>query len=394
MRYPCLLALVVLFVAHGAANAFETAAKAAILMDYRTGNVLFAKDPDEALPPASMSKLMTARVAFDEIADGNLKLDQELPVSEKAWRMGGSKMFVEVGKRVKVEDLLRGMIIQSGNDACIVLAEGLAGSEEAFADLMNARADALGLKNSHFANATGWPNPGQLMSVRDLAILGRSIVKDFPQFYSYYGTKEFTYNDIVQYNRNPLLRADVPGVDGMKTGYTEEAGYGLVASAKRDGQRLIMVVAGLNSARERGTEAQKLLEYGFRTFKAYRLFEPDRPLANVPVWQGERSVVPLVAQDPVVVTLTRDARDSLTARVLYDSPIAAPIEAGQKIGTIEVMAPGSEMIQAPLVAAEAVPRASLMRRIQGTLSYLIFGPEEAAGGLIEPFTTSAAAAQP
>ena len=224
----------------GAAGAFEIAARAAILVDHRNDVELFSKEPDTPLPPASMSKLMTALLVFEDLKSGRLGLDQELPVSEKAWRMGGSRMFVEVNTRVTVRDLLRGVIVQSGNDACIVLAEALAGSEQAFVDRMNQRARELGLENSHFANVTGWPDPAHRMSVRDLAKVARLIIERYPEYYELYSIREFEYNGINQQNRNPLLQAEVPGVDGMKTGYTSEAGYGLVASAERDGRRLIL----------------------------------------------------------------------------------------------------------------------------------------------------------
>ena len=363
----------VLSINGAAAQSFETAARAAILIDYRSGDVLFEKNPDEPIPPASMSKLMTALVAFEEIEAGNLTLEETLPVSERAWRMGGSRMFVEVGTRVSVHELLQGIIVQSGNDACVVIAEALSGSEEAFADRLNRRGAEIGLTNSTLRNATGWPHPEHLMSVRDLSTIARQIIMRFPQYYEYYSQLEFEFNGINQHNRNPLLQAGIPGVDGMKTGYTRDAGYGLVASAEREGRRLILVVAGLESSSQRRSESERLLEHGFRHFEEYRLFEPDTIVVDAPVWQGANPSVPLVAGEVVGITLTRQARESLEVRVVYDSPIPAPVEAGQVIGQIELTVADQPTRVLPLVAAEAVDRAGVLGRMTGTLEYLIWG---------------------
>lgn len=368
-----LLFVGVLSIGGAAAQNFETASRAAILIDYRSGDVLFEKNPDEPIPPASMSKLMTALVAFEEIEAGNLTLEETLPVSERAWRMGGSRMFVEVGTRVSVHELLQGIIVQSGNDACVVIAEALSGSEEAFADRLNRRGAEIGLTNTTLRNATGWPNPEHLMSVRDLSIIARQIIMRFPQYYEYYSQLEFEFNGINQHNRNPLLQAGIPGVDGMKTGYTRDAGYGLVASAERDGRRLILVVAGLESSSQRRSESERLLEHGFRHFEEYRLFEPDTIVVDAPVWQGATPSVPLVAGEVVGITLTRQARESLEVRVVYDSPIPAPVEAGQVIGQIELTVADQPTRVLPLVAAEAVDRAGVLGRMTGTLQYLIWG---------------------
>jgi len=355
------------------AQSFETAARAAILIDHRSGDVLFEKNPDQAIPPASMSKLMTALVAFEELEAGNLSLEQMIPVSERAWRMGGSRMFIEVGNRVSVHDLLQGIIVQSGNDACVAIAEALSGSEEAFADRLTRRGIEIGLTNSTIKNATGWPHPEHLMSVRDLSTVARQIITRFPQFYQYYSQLEFEFNNINQRNRNPLLQAGIPGVDGMKTGYTREAGYGLVASAERNGRRLILVVAGLDSIAQRRSEAERLLEFGFRHFEEYRLFEPDAVVAEAPVWQGADATVPLVAGEVVGITLTRQARDTLRVRVVYDSPVPAPIQAGQVLGHVEMTAEGVPTRMMPLVAAQSVERAGVIGRMTGTLHYLVFG---------------------
>jgi D-alanyl-D-alanine carboxypeptidase (penicillin-binding protein 5/6) len=355
------------------AQVFETAAKAAILIDHRSGDVLFEKNPDEPIPPASMSKLMTALVAFEELEAGNLTLDQMIPVSERAWRMGGSRMFIEVGTRVSVHDLLQGIIVQSGNDACVAIAEALSGSEAAFAERLTERGIEIGLTSSTLKNATGWPDPEHLMSVRDLATVARQIISRFPQYYQYYSQTEFEFNGINQHNRNPLLQAGIPGVDGMKTGYTSEAGYGLVASAQRDGRRLILVVAGLESISQRRSESERLLEFGFRHFEEYRLFEADSVVVEAPVWQGIEPTVPLVAGEVVGITLTREARESLKVKVVYESPVPAPIEAGQVIGHVEMTAENMPTRMMPLVASRPVERAGVVGRMTGTLEYLIWG---------------------
>ena len=379
MRRAIVLALAVLgltwplLVAGGSARAFETEARAAVLMDYRTGAVLFAKDPDVPLPPASMSKLMTAYMVFERLKDGTLRLDDTLPVSEKAWRTGGSKMFVKVGDRVSVEDLLHGIIVQSGNDACVAVAESLAGSEAAFSERMTQRARELGLANTNLMNATGLPDPQHKMSVRDLALLARRIIAEFPEFYPIYSEPEFTYAGIRQHNRNPLLQKQVPGVDGMKTGHTDEAGYGLVTSAERDGHRLILVIAGTKSSRTRASEAERLLEYGFRDFQQYRLFGPGETVQEADVWLGGRSRVPLVSPEGVAVTMSREARKEMVVKLVYQNPVPAPITAGQVLAELLVTAPGLDPVTIPLVAATEVPEAGMLGKVTGALGYLLWG---------------------
>jgi D-alanyl-D-alanine carboxypeptidase (penicillin-binding protein 5/6) len=367
------LALLLMLVARGPAAAFETQARAVIMIDYRTGSTLFAKEPDLPIPPASMSKLMTAYVIFDALRQGRLKMDDTVPISEAAWKMGGSQMFLEVGERVPVKDLLRGIIIQSGNDACVAMAEALSGSEAAFAEAMNQKAKELGLTNSHFVNSTGLDDPGHLMSVRDLATLARRIIHDFPDYYRIYSEKEFTYANIRQPNRNPLLQAGVPGVDGIKTGFTDSAGYGLVTSAKRGDRRIILVVAGLNSLRLRGTEAERILEYGFRDFEEFKLYEAGQTVRSVPVWLGAEATVPVVANEAVAVTLPRDARAGLAAKLVYDTPIPAPVTQGRVVGRVEVTAPGMDPLQIPLVTGAAVPEAGALGRLTGVVQYLVGG---------------------
>lgn len=354
-----------------AEDGFETLAEAAILIDFPARQVLYAKNADVPREPASMSKLMTAFMAFEQLEEGRLNLDDRLLVSEKAWRMGGSKMFVEVGDRVPVEDLLRGIIIQSGNDACIVIAEAIAGTETEFAEQMTARAQELGLTNSTFKNASGWPDPEHVMSVRDLATLAALIIERFPQYYHLYGEKTFAYADIEQFSRNPLLQGDVPGVDGLKTGHTAAAGYGLVASAERDGRRLVLVVAGLSTPGERRREAERLLEYGFRAFADYDLFGADETIEEAPVWLGDRAQVPLVAGRDVRVTLSPDARDDLEVRLLYDAPVQAPAKAGTPVGELVVRAPGMEPQSVPVVIGADVGQASLVGRAWTAFRHLI-----------------------
>jgi serine-type D-Ala-D-Ala carboxypeptidase (penicillin-binding protein 5/6) len=366
-----LLATLALALAPGA-QAYETLARAAILVDHDTGQVLYAKNADEALPPASMSKLMTVLMVFERLHDGRLQLDDEFTVSERAWRKGGSKMFVEVGKRVAVEDLLRGIIVQSGNDACIVVAESLAGTEEAFAEQMTARAHELGLSQTTLKNASGWPDPGHLMSVRDLATLAGIIIRDYPEYYQMFSETEFEFGGILQYARNPLLRRDV-GADGLKTGHTEDAGYGLTASATRDGRRLVLVVAGLETPGQRARESERLLEHGFRDFKAYELFHAGETVESAPVWLGDQETVPLITDQSVVLTLTPEARRALEVKVVYDAPVPAPVALGAPLAQLEITAPGIEPKRVPLIAGEEIQEAGLLDRMSGALGYLIWG---------------------
>jgi serine-type D-Ala-D-Ala carboxypeptidase (penicillin-binding protein 5/6) len=352
------------------AEAYETPAQAAILLDLQSGQELYAKNPDLPLPPASMSKLMTALMVFERLKEGSLSLDDTLPVSEKAWRMGGSKMFVEVGSRVRIEDLLRGIIVQSGNDACIVVAEGLGGSEAAFAEQMTRRGRELGLTNSTFTNASGWPEPHHLMTARDLATLARILITDYPEYYGIFAEKEFTFSGIRQYARNPLLYGD-SGADGLKTGHTNEAGYGLTASAVRDGRRLVMVLTGLRGPEDRARE--RLMEYGFRQFRNYQLFASGDAVHQADVWLGAAGTVPLVIQEDVWISLTPEARRKLEVKVVYDGPIPAPVAGGSQVAELAITAPGLEPLRFPLVAAATVPAASVLHRMTNALGYLIWG---------------------
>lgn len=364
--------LLAIVIAAPVARGLETPAREAILMDHETGTVLFAKKPDEPMPPASMTKIMTAYMVFERLKDGRLSLDDTFRVSERAWRKGGSKMFVEVGNEVRVEDLLRGVIVQSGNDASIVLAEGIAGTVEAFAEMMNEKARELGLSNSHFENPNGWPHPDHRTSARDLAILSKRLIEDFPEYYHFFSELEFTWNEIRQFNRNPLLRRKM-GVDGLKTGHTQNAGYGLTASAERDGRRLILVVAGLDSAKQRAQEAARLLEWGFREFDNYVLFGAGETVEEAPVWLGAQPRVPLVIETPLELTLQRTTRDNLTVTVTYESPIPAPIREGRRLATLKVEGPEFESVERPLVAGTDVAQLGPIGRIVSSVEFLLFG---------------------
>ncbi|HEX9769145.1 MAG TPA: D-alanyl-D-alanine carboxypeptidase family protein [Kiloniellales bacterium] len=354
------------------ARAIDTKAREAILIDATTGAVLLEKDADAPMPPASMSKIMTVYMVFTRLEEGRLSLDDTLPVSERAWKMGGSKMFVEVGSEIRVEDLLQGVIVQSGNDACIVLAEGLAGSEEAFAEAMTEKAREIGLTDSNFTNATGWPDPDHRTTARDLATLALRTIRDFPDYYHYYGEKEFVWSEIRQGNRNPLLYKTV-GADGLKTGHTEEAGYGLTASAVQGDRRLILVVSGLESVRERSEESERLLRWGFREFDNYALFKANDTVDEAPVWLGEATTVPLVANEDLVLTLTRNARKGMKVSVNYASPIPAPIEQGQELAQLVVTPSEGDAVSFPLYAGASVAQKGPFGRLVSAVQFLIFG---------------------
>jgi D-alanyl-D-alanine carboxypeptidase (penicillin-binding protein 5/6) len=356
---------------------FQTTAETAILIDAESGSVLFEKNADMLVPPASLSKLMTTEVVFNEIKQGRLKPTDEFVVSENAWRKGGapshtSSMFVPIHSRVAVDDLLHGVIIQSGNDACIVLAEGIAGSEEKFAEMMTARARELGMPKSTFGNSNGLPDPKQLMTARELAKLARQIIRTYPEEYHIYGQTEFTWNKIRQLNRNPLLAMNI-GADGLKTGFIKEAGYGLVGSAVQDGMRLIVVVNGTKSDKERAGEGKKLLEWGFHNFQSESLFAEGQPIADAKVYGGERGSVSLMADKPVSLMISKIAQNKLVARVVYTGPVPAPVQQGQKIGTLKVWRSDALVLEVPLQAAESVGTGNLSQRALDAVSELVIG---------------------
>lgn len=349
-----------------------TAARNAIVIDFQTGAVLLDKDADKRIPTASMSKIMTAYVVYGFLQQGKATSEDILPVSEKAWRTGGSKMFVPYPGQVKLDDLLRGMIIQSGNDACIVLAEGLAGSEGAFVEKMNETAEKLGLTNSHFADVNGLPASDHYMSARDLATLSRHYIQDFPQYYKYEAVKDFSYNGIKQGNRNPLLYKDL-GADGIKTGHTDEAGYGLVGSAVRNGRRIIMVLAGMSSMKERAQESERVIDWAFREFSNYTIVKTGDVIDEAPVWMGEVAKVPAAPANDVVVTLARGARKDMKVTAVYDKPVKAPVVKGQAVGKLLITAPDTEAIEVPLVATQPVDRLNAFGRMAATAGYLLWG---------------------
>jgi D-alanyl-D-alanine carboxypeptidase (penicillin-binding protein 5/6) len=349
----------------------DTAAKYAIIMDFNTGATLLDKEADVPMTPSSMTKLMTAYIVYSMLKAGRLKLDQSLLVSERAWRMGGSKMFVQIGTQVKVEDLIRGMIVQSGNDACIVLAEGIAGSEEAFVELMNQKAKQLGLTNTTFRNTTGWPDPGHRMSARDIALLARRIILDFPEYYRYDSEKTFKYNNIEQANRNPLVQKGL--ADGLKTGHTDEGGYGLVASGERAGRRVVLVVNGLGSMRQRAEESGRLLEWAFREFEDVTLFSGGDTVEQAPVWLGVAPTVPLVGGRDLVVTMPRNWRTKAKIAVDYQSPVRAPVLHGTALGRLMVSGDGVPPMQVPLLAGADVPRMALPGRALAVLVHYVTG---------------------
>ncbi|MCC7260366.1 MAG: D-alanyl-D-alanine carboxypeptidase [Alphaproteobacteria bacterium] len=354
------------------AQAFDTEAKQAILLDAATHTVLFQKNADDTMTPSSMSKLMTLHVAFDRLKQGSLKLTDEFPVSEKAWRMGGSKTFVALNSKVSVEDLLQGIIVQSGNDACVVLAEGLSGSEEVFAEQMNKDAVKLGLTGSHFVNSTGWPDPNHVMTARDLAILSEHLIEDFPEYYKYFAEREFTYNNITQQNRNPLLGSDL-GVDGLKTGHTEDGGYGIAISAKRGEQRLILVVNGLESPKAREEESRKLLQYGFQNFESQTLLRAGEILDYADVWMGKDAQVPLIATKDIALSFPRSAKRDIVLKLKYNNPIPAPITEGMQIATLSIEIPDMPVMEVPLTAGKAVESLLGPQRILPVLGHWLGG---------------------
>ena len=349
----------------------DTAARWAYVMDYNTGASLLEKNADAEMPPSSMTKLMTIYLVYERLQQGKMKLDDELMVSERAWKMGGSKMFVQVGTQVKVEDLIRGVIVQSGNDACVVFAEAIAGSEEQFVELMNQKAKELGLTNSYFKNATGWPDPEQHMSCRDIATLARRIIHDFPEYYHYDAEKTFKYNNIEQGNRNPLVQKGT--ADGLKTGHTEAGGYGLVASAKHGERRVIVVLNGLDSMHQRGEEGERLMDWAFANFEDVTLFAAGDVVERVPVWLGTHPTVPLVGGRDLAVTMPRNWRRNASVKVSYDAPIHAPVAKGAELGKLVVSGQGVPNMEVPLLAGEDVPKLSLPGRAMAVLSHYVTG---------------------
>ncbi len=359
------------------AEAIETKASYALLLDAETGVALFEKNADARMSPASMSKLMTVLMAFEALESGAISADEEFFVSDDAWRRGGagsggSTMFLKARSRVSVLDLLRGVIIQSGNDACIALAEGMAGSEPAFAEIMTERAQELGMSRSRFINSTGLPDPDHKTTARDLAILARELINNHADYYRLFSERDFTWNNIRQTNRNPLLYANI-GADGLKTGHTQESGYGLVASAEQNGRRLILVINGLNSKRERAREARKLMTFGFRNFQRDLLVEAGQQVAELPVWHGDEATVKVTTKQRFDIVTPRSGRRKMVATVTYENPVLAPIKAGDKLGKLRVTLPGLVPQEVDLVAAEDIDKGNIIGRAIDSLIYMMVG---------------------
>jgi D-alanyl-D-alanine carboxypeptidase (penicillin-binding protein 5/6) len=349
-----------------AAEAFSTSAPYAILMDADSHTVLFEKNADDLTSPASVVKIMTAELVFREIKEGRINLDTKFTVSEHAWRTGGaggggSSMFAQVNSQIRVEDLIRGVVVQSGNDASIVFAEALAGSESGFGDMMTKRARELGMEKSNFRNPWGRYDPNQKVTAREMAMLAEYVIRTYPDLYKYFGEKEFTWNKIRQQNRNPLLFMEL-GADGLKTGYIEDSGYGLVGSAVQNGQRLIVVINGCKTAKERAEEARKLLQWGFRAFEAKQIFAAGEPVGSAKVYGGERGDVQLLASGPVKILLPRGSGEKLSGRIVYEGPLIAPVAEGVQVGRLKIMRGQVLALDLPLTTGDSVAVGSLPRR--------------------------------
>jgi len=361
-----LLSIGLLCLSVGQVLAIETKARAALVLDYTTGTVLLEKNADQSLPPASMSKLMTLNMVFEALDDGRLTLDEKLPVSKHAMSYGGSTMFLTTRDKVRVEDLIQGVIVLSGNDACVVLAEALAGTETEFARAMTDRARQLGMTKSTFANSNGWPDPNQRMSARDLVTLATRLITVFPQYYGYFSEKEFPFDGRApanHKNRNPLLSLDI-GADGLKTGHTKEAGYGVVGSAVRNGRRVVLMVSGLESSQERASESAKLTNWAFRQFVEKKIFDAGQTIGNADVWLGLAPSVKLAVKDDVSLLLPAGNAKKLSAKISLREPIEAPIEMGQELGRLKIDITGMDSVDVPLVAAHSVPRSGFMARVR------------------------------
>ncbi|GAA0292532.1 D-alanyl-D-alanine carboxypeptidase family protein [Rhodovulum strictum] len=361
--------------------AFETRATAAYVFDPATNTVLLAKNADESMPPASMAKLMTLNMLFEALRDGRITLETRFSVSSRAMAIGGSTMFLNDRDRPTVEELIRGIIVQSGNDACVVAAEGLAGTEEAFARLMTERARALGMTSSTFANSTGWPHPNQRMSMRDLGIIAERLIEEFPEYYGYFAEQEYAFDGRSpqnRFNRNPLLRLGI-GADGLKTGHTREAGFGLVGSAVQDGRRVIFVITGLETEAQRAEEGERIVNWAFRQFVQREILRKGEQVAAARVWMGEIERVGLVAPDDLKILLPALAQGALEAEVIYRTPILAPIEAGQELGELVIARPDMEPMRVPLVAERSVGRGGFVPRLRTATEVLIGLGREATG---------------
>lgn len=371
---PTLSVLLILLALPAAAQStVETTAPQAFMVDFDTGTVLLDKNADEKMPTSSMSKVITMYAVFDALKEGKISLTDTLPVSEKAWRMGGSKTFVELGNDIAVEDLIRGVVVQSGNDATVVLAEGLAGTEEGFADTLNALAAKLGMKDSHFMNASGWPDPDHYSTARDLTTLGVALIRDHPNYYPYFAELEFTYHNIPQGNRNPLLYKKI-GADGIKTGHTEAAGYGLMGAGARDGRRVVFVINGLESMADRTEEATRILDWGLRSFVNKEIVAAEKVLHEVSVAYGGRKTVGMVAGKDILATLPRTQSEGYTVTLSFNAPVIAPVKAGDKIGEMILKIENRPDVVFPLFAAASVEEKSIFGKALENAKHMLLGP--------------------
>ncbi len=378
----CAAALALLTGVSASAETIETQARQAIIVDYNTGAVLLDKNADQLMTPSSMSKLMTVYMVFSRLKDGSLKMSDKLQVSDTAWRKhyrsDGSMMFLPLHAQVTISDLLHGVIVQSGNDACSVLAEGLAGSEDAFAAEETRKAREIGLTKSTFRNASGLPEPGHQMTARDLSTLARILISQFPQYYEIFSEKNFTFNNIKQDNRNPLIWENIQGADGLKTGHTEDGGFGLVGSVLRNGRRVILVMNGLPTNKARTEESDRLIEWAFREFGDYALFKAGDKVTDANVWLGQSATVPLVVGTSLEATMPRSARDEMKVVASYNGPIAAPIRKGQTVGEVIITAPGMADLHVPLLAGADVAKLGFFGRMGAALHGLVFGAPKPA----------------
>ena len=365
-----LLLLLIFFSLIFKVNAIDTKADSAVVLDVNSNSIIFEKNADIKQGPASMSKLMLVYMVFERLQNQTLKLDQEFLVSKKAWKFGGSKMFVNIGDKVSVIDLLKGVVVQSGNDACIVLAEGLSGSEENMVDEMNDKGNQLGLTNTNFQNVTGWPHEDHYMSLRDIAILSRLIINDFPEYYYLFSLNEYTYNDIKQFNRNKLVSID--GFDGLKTGRTTQSGYGLAASSLREGRRIVTVVNGLNSDKERINETKKLANWSYREFVNIDLYRADDTIHQAKVWLGKESFVPLIINEALSLTVKKKNLNKFKVQLVYETPIVSPINKGDKIAELLII-DGDNIKKKDIYAGKNISKVSIFYRSFSIINYLLFG---------------------
>lgn len=371
------IAIVFILAVQAQAQLFETRAEQAFMIDAETGTVLYSKDPDKLIPPASLAKLMTMEVVFNALKTGRLSMDDEFLVSEHAWRTGGapsgtSTMFAALKSSIRLEDLIQGVIVQSANDGCIIIAEGMAGTEENFAQLMTERARRIGLSQSVFRNATGLPAEGQLVTVRELALLAHHLWREYPEYYKYYSQPEFTWNKIRQTNRNPLLKMDI-GADGLKTGFTEESGYAIVGSVNRDGRRLFAALSGLSSENTRAEEARRILDWGVRAFEKHEVYAADEVVGEAKLYGGEKGSVALKAKAPVAIFVPITNRERMVARIVYQGPLQAPVEEGMPVGTLKVWIGDTLSQETPLYTAESVGTGSLHSRAVDAIGELLVG---------------------